>query len=303
MKSDFQNFFTEASQVLYDRQEPLRLALVSLLADGHLLLEDTPGSGKTTFALTLAKLLGLGFRRVQMTSDLLPADVLGSSIFDRERNELRFHEGPIFSHVLLADELNRASPRAQSAFLEAMEERQVSSEGQTRPLPKPFFVIATQNPYDSSGTHPLPEGQLDRFLICLSLGFPSAAAESRLFQEGDPREKIPLLPSLWDPLRLIPLQEAVKKVKISPTLASYLQALVAATRLDRRTHVLSPRAGQHAARAARAWAFLEGRDFALPEDVKKIAPAVWGHRLGGNEGSQRGRERVYELLERVSVPI
>lgn len=300
MRKIFEDLLVESEKVLFDRREALTLALISLLAKGHLLLEDSPGVGKTSFALGLSGLLHLPFRRIQMTSDLMPADVLGTTVFQRESSQFLFKPGPIFSSLVLADELNRASPRTQSAFLEAMEERQVTHEGQTQILPRPFFVIATQNPLDQAGTHLLPSGQLDRFLICLTLGPPGKDAEMRLYREGDPRERIKELKALLSPQDILEFQSQVEKVAFSETLATYLHDLISSTRLSGAG--LSPRAGQHAALAARARAFLEGRDFALPEDLQFVAPWVWGHRLGEGQ-SVEGREKVRRLLQQVRVPL
>ncbi|MBX2988217.1 MAG: AAA family ATPase [Bdellovibrionaceae bacterium] len=290
---------TQARPVLFDREKSLETALAGLLARGHLLIEDLPGVGKTSFALVLAKLLGLHFRRLQMTNDLLPADVLGSMVFSSPQGVFEFRPGPVFTEVLLVDELNRASPRTQSAFLEAMEERAVSVDGVTRSLPAVFFVLATQNPEDQVGTSALPEGQLDRFMMSLQLGFPSRDAEMRLLQEEDPREKITALAPLANAQSLRQAQEEVAKVSLSPHLAHYVRELLEGARRD--GFLLSPRAGQHLARVARAFAWMAERDRVLPEDVKRAAPAVWGHRTG--LGARQGAEKVAEWLQRTPIPL
>ena len=258
----------------------MRLCLACLLARGHLLIEDVPGVGKTTLAHALARTLGLDFHRIQFTSDLLPADILGAAIYDRESAKFSFHPGPIFAQVILADEINRASPKAQSALLEAMEEGQVSIEGETRPLPAPFFVIATQNPGDQVGAFPLPESQLDRFLLRIRLGFPDHAAERALLRGQDRRELLVNLPAVLDPARFMQLQQTVLAVSVSDALLDYLQALLAASRVDSRFAAgLSPRAGLGLLHAAQAWAYLQGRAFVQPEDVQAVLPALVPHRL------------------------
>ena len=269
-----------ANRIILGKDAQVRLALACLLARGHLLIEDLPGVGKTTLAHTLARLLGLQFSRIQFTSDMLPADVIGLSIFDRERSEFRFLPGPIFSQVLLADEINRATPKTQSALLEAMEERQVTVEGATRPLPEPFFVIATQNPSTQIGTFPLPESQLDRFLIRLELGYPDRAAERALLEGGGRRDVPPELTAALTPEQIAPLQDAAASVHTSPALLDYVQALIEATRNSPRfIHGLSPRAALALLAAARAWAFIAGRSMVLPEDVQAVLPGVACHRL------------------------
>ena len=284
--------------VVLGQPETVRLALACLLADGHLLIEDLPGVGKTTLAQALARALGLGFRRVQFTSDLLPADILGGPVL--REGELVFEPGPVFTHVLLADEINRASPRTQSALLEAMEERQVSgADGETRPLPAPFLVVATQNPYHLAGTHPLPESQLDRFLMRLRLGFPPAEAERRLLAEGPRLEAAAALAPVMDPATVRTAQAAVRSVHAAPALLDYVQALLAASRGDFAPG-LSPRAGLALMAAARAWAWLEGRGSIVPDDVQAVFVPVAGHRLAG--GGEEGDHAAQTLLERVPVP-
>lgn len=287
--------------ILLGKDRQVRLALCGLLARGHLLIEDIPGMGKTTLAHALARILGLSYRRIQFTNDMLPADVLGYSLFDRQAGGLVFHPGPIFAQVVLADEINRASPRTQSALLEAMEERQVSIEGETRPLPKPFFVIATQNPVEQGGTFPLPESQLDRFLMRISLGYPDPAAERALLEGEDRRALTDRLGPMMDADRLAALQEQVDAVTASPALLDYLQRLLTQSRqMPGVLYGLSPRAGLGLLRAARAWALMAGRQHVLPDDVQAVFPSIAGHRLEQGE-SGKSEVRVRELLTRVPV--
>jgi len=269
-----------AGRIILGQERQLRLALACLLARGHLLIEDLPGMGKTTLAQVLARQLGLDFQRIQFTSDMLPADVLGVSIFDRAAQAFTFHPGPIFAQVVLADEINRATPKTQSALLEAMEERQVTTEGVTRPLPEPFFVIATQNPACQVGTFPLPESQLDRFLLRIELGYPDRAAERELLTGADRRELLAALAPAVTAAELHALQMQVRQVHAAGPLIDYIQALVACSResADWRTG-LSPRAALALLASARAWAWLDGRDHVLPEDVQAVLPGVAGHRL------------------------
>jgi MoxR-like ATPase len=298
---------THLDRIVVGKHGPLKLALACLLARGHLLIEDIPGVGKSTLAQALAAVLGLQYTRVQFTSDLLPADVLGVSIFDVHAQTFRFHPGPIFSSVVLADEINRAPPKTQSALLEAMEERQVSQDGVTRPLPNPFFVIATQNPVEQIGAYPLPESQLDRFLMAIELGYPDAAAERDLLVGGDRRAQIPMLGALADPLTLLDWQREAALAHVSPALLDYVQALLAASRGNIGGGVdtggrrgLSPRAGLLLMAAARAWALLSGRPMVLPEDVQAVFSAVAGHRLAG--GARNGALHAQALLRSVAVP-
>lgn len=275
-----------ANQIILGKEEQIRLALACLLARGHLLIEDLPGVGKTTLAHTLALLLGLQFSRIQFTSDMLPADVIGLSVYDRERSSFRFIPGALFAQVLLADEINRATPKTQSALLEAMEERQVTADGETHRLPEPFFVIATQNPSTQIGTFPLPESQLDRFLMRIELGYPERAAERALLESGGRRQRLAELNACLTPEVLHLLQEQASAVHTAAPLYDYLQALIEGTRSSPDyAHGLSPRAGLALLAAARAWALLEGRDTVLPEDVQAVLPSVACHRLrlaGGN---------------------
>lgn len=306
MTLDLHRTLASLGTVVLGKERQLKLALTCLLARGHLLIEDVPGVGKTTLALALAKVLGLSFQRVQFTSDLLPADILGVSVFERDavsgNGSFRFHPGPIFSQVVLADEVNRASPKTQSALLEAMEERQVSVEGATRPLPDPFFVLATQNPADQIGVFPLPESQMDRFLMRLSMGFPPRAAERALLLEQDRRTLLAEMPATLTPAQLREAQTAVGKIVTTPALVDYLLALIEATRRHPGLKQgLSPRAGLALRRAAQAWALLEGRSGVIPEDVQAVFPAVAGHRLIAAE-RERAAPTAESILEAVAIP-
>ncbi|MFS8136911.1 MAG: AAA family ATPase [Thermomonas sp.] len=272
----------QVNTLVLGKPQQVRLAFVALLADGHLLIEDLPGLGKTTLAHAMAATLGLAFQRVQFTSDLLPADILGVSVYEAQTRRFEFHQGPVFTQVLLADEINRAPPRTQSALLEAMAEHQVSIDGQTRQLPEPFLVIATQNPVDLAGTYPLPDSQLDRFLLRLALGYPDEAAERALLSGIDRRELIAQVSPLLDAEQVIALRRAVHGVHASDALIGYVQALMARSRNHPGVRVgLSPRAGLALLRAARAHALLLGRAHALPEDVQALFAAVAEHRLVG----------------------
>ncbi|HRH80131.1 MAG TPA: AAA family ATPase [Thiobacillaceae bacterium] len=298
----FPQVLAQLDAAVLGKSRQTRLALACLLARGHLLIEDLPGVGKTTLAHALAHTLGLEFKRIQFTSDLLPADVLGYSVFDRDSGGFRFHPGPIFSQLILADEINRATPKAQSALLEAMEEGQVTLEGVTRPLPNPFFVIATQNPFTQAGVYPLPESQLDRFLMRLTLGYPDRAAERALLAGGNRAPAA--MDALLEPAALSAIQAEVERVRLADPLLDYIQALVEHTRAAGRfLHGLSPRAGLGIARAARAWAWLGGRDYAVPEDVQAVFPAVAGHRLLDAEGlAGDGDAAVNGVLATVAIP-
>jgi len=293
-----------AGQVILGKTRQIRLAMACILAKGHLLIEDVPGVGKTTLSHALARLLGLDYQRIQFTSDLLPADVIGVAIFDRETSSFRFHPGPIFAQIILADEINRASPKAQSALLEAMEEHQVTAEGETRKLPEPFFVIATQNPMHQVGTFPLPESQLDRFLMRINLGYPDAKAERELLKGADRRDLISKLEPAITAAQLMELQKTVPTMQVTDALLDYVQQLINHTRHSPRfTQGLSPRAGVAILRAAQAWALMEGRRQVLPEDVQAILPAVVGHRLHGNaEAVKGGFDPAKELITSVPIP-
>ena len=284
----------------------IRQALACLLAGGHLLLEDVPGVGKTTLSHALAISLGLSFNRVQFTSDLLPADVAGISVYEREKNGFVFHPGPIFTQVLLADEINRATPKTQSGLLEAMEERQVTADGVTRPLPEPFFVIATQNPMHQVGTFPLPESQLDRFLMCVTLGYPDPAAERALLMGEDRRAMLKSLSAAMTPAELADAQRSLRTIHTSPALIDYVHALVLASRQNGSfAEGLSPRAALALVQASRAWAALEGRDHVIPEDVQAVLVPVCAHRLRPLKSSHgaalASRELVLQLQKAVPV--
>ena len=304
-----QDVVRQVATVILGKQEAICLALSCLLARGHLLIEDLPGMGKTTLAHALARSLGLDYQRIQFTSDMLPADILGAAIFQRDEygsHGFTFHPGPIFNQLILADEINRATPKTQSALLEAMEERQVTAEGETRPLPEPFFVIATQNPSEQVGTFPLPESQLDRFLMRLQLGYPDQQAERALLEGIDRRDILPNLPVSLTPSQLSTVQTVLPDIHVAPNLLDYLQALLNATRQSPLLYNgLSPRAGLGLLRAARAWALLKQRDYVIPEDIQTILPTVIGHRLQPNEiGRERSiDELVNSLVTSVPVPL
>jgi MoxR-like ATPase len=293
-----------AGRVILGKDREIRQAVACLLAGGHLLIEDLPGVGKTTLAHALARLLGLAFSRIQFTSDLLPADITGVSIYERERGQFRFLPGPVFSQLVLADEINRATPKTQSALLEAMEERQVTVEGETRALPEPFFVIATQNPSHQIGTFPLPESQLDRFLMRIELGYPDRNAERALLVAGGQRALADQLTPMIKAVELPALQREVLAVRAAEPLIDYVQALVEATRRDAAfQHGLSPRAGLALLAAARAWAWLDGREMVLPDDVQAVLPAVARHRLRATQGTGTARaEDITALLHAVPIP-
>lgn len=303
--SPFAAVFEQADRVILGKSRQIRLALTCLLAGGHLLIEDIPGVGKTTLAHTLARLLGLEFNRIQFTSDLLPADILGVSIFERTSGAFRFHPGPIFSRLVLADEVNRATPKTQSALLEAMEERQVTLEGETRPLPQPFFVIATQNPAHQIGTFPLPESQMDRFLMRLTLGYPDRAAERALLAGEDRRQLAATLPAVLDPDRLQTFQAEITGIHAAPALIDYVQALAEYSRTSGDFEAgLSPRAALGLLAAARAWAWLDDRDHVLPEDIQAVLPAVTAHRLRPAPGATSLSADMLgrRLIEAVPLP-
>ena len=294
-----------AEQVVFGKSAEIRLALACLLARGHLLIEDLPGVGKTTLAHLLARLMGVDFKRIQFTSDLLPADVLGVYVYEREAARFTFHPGPIFTHVVLADEINRATPRAQSALLEAMEERQVTIENETHRLPQPFFVIATQNPSDQIGTFPLPESQLDRFLMCISLGYPDRRAERALLSASDRRVALSELAPVLGHQELLVLQDKVDGVHVSDALLDYVQDLLDYSRRAPQFGCgLSPRAGLALLRAARAWALIDGRSHVLPDDIQAVLPSVAVHRLrpvDTTRGVDAGFVRE-QLLSAVPIP-
>ncbi len=305
MSQNLNNVIRQAEQIILGKPQQIRLALTCLLARGHLLIEDLPGVGKTTLAHVLARTLGLQFQRIQFTSDLLPADILGVSVYQRDSSKFEFHPGPIFAQMILADEINRATPKAQSALLEAMEEQQVTIEGTTRALPAPFFVIATQNPSYQAGTFALPESQLDRFLMRIQMGYPDAQAERGLLSGVDRREIVAQLSPQMESSELITLQKRARAVFVSPALLDYVQAILRYTReAARYTHGLSPRAGLALLSAARAWALLDERDAVIPEDVQAVLPGVTSHRLQavGEYSKQNGDTLVRELIEAIAIP-
>jgi len=292
-----------ANCIILGKERELRLALTCLIARGHLLIEDVPGVGKTTLAHVIARLSGLQFQRIQFTSDLLPADIIGVSIFDRDTGSFRFHPGPVFAQLILADEINRATPKTQSALLEAMEERQVTADGETHVLPEPFFVIATQNPSHQIGTFPLPESQLDRFLMRIRLGYPDRGAERALLMGEDRRELLERQNAVIRPEDLLTLQRAAHGVTVAERLVDYVQALLGGTRHSPElAGGLSPRAGLGLLAAARAWALIDGRDHVLPEDVQTVFPHVAGHRLhAAGDGRSAAPELLAQLVRDVAV--
>jgi MoxR-like ATPase len=296
-------FTKQIREIIVGKSGAIKLAVACLLARGHLLIEDIPGVGKTTLSQTLARSLGLAFQRIQFTSDLLPADILGNSIFDRDEQRFVFHQGPLFSQVVLIDEVNRATAKTQSALLEAMEEHHISADGVTYELPQPFFVIATQNPQHQVGTFPLPESQLDRFLMRIELGVPDRASERAMLLGMDRREMLKELKPVFTPETLIDIQERVRKVHTSSALLDYLQDLLDASR-QRHSTGLSPRAGLAMLHASQAWALMNGREMVLPEDIQAVGVAVMAHRLGHDieQPGQSGRTLADALLQSVPVP-
>jgi MoxR-like ATPase len=292
------------SSVLLGKDKQIRLALACLFANGHLLIEDLPGMGKTLLSHILAQVLGLEFNRIQFTSDLLPSDVIGVSIFDKNTSTFRFMPGPVFSQVLLADEINRATPKSQSALLEVMEEKNVTVDGETHPLPKPFFVIATQNPATQTGTYPLPESQMDRFLMRIELGYPDKETERKLLVDGDQRKKLETLQAVISTEKLISIQEQVEKIKVTDTLLDYLQRLVEYSRKESEfAFGLSPRGSLSLLRAAKAWALIHKRNHVIPEDLQQVLPSVVEHRLRGSSDftGHGGISLAQKLLTGVDV--
>lgn len=304
LNSQLKALVDQISTIIVGKRAQIEDCVACLLAGGHLLIEDVPGVGKTTLAHALAVSLGLRFSRSQFTADLMPSDLIGVSVYERSKETFVFHQGPVFAQVLLADEINRAGPKTQSALLEAMEEHQVTVEGETRALPEPFFVIATQNPTDQLGTYPLPESQLDRFLMCLTLGYPDARSERALLSGQDRREAIHSLGAVMTPVELLAAQKVVQAVHASDALLDYLQALIAATRSGRWfVEGLSPRAGIAVLRAAKARALLSERDYVAADDVQAVLPQTIAHRLVPAAGAGRGRvEQVRAMLDAVAVP-
>lgn len=306
MKADvISRVIQQVNTVVLGKPREVKLAVACLLAKGHLLIEDLPGMGKTTLANALAKSVGLSFQRVQFTSDLMPSDVLGVSIYRQDQQNFEFKPGPLFTHILLADEINRTTPKTQSALLEAMEERQVTVEGETRPLPSPFFVIATQNPFNQMGTFPLPESQMDRFLMCISLGYPDPAVERKLLKGEDQRALLQTLSAATSQEQLKQLQAHVTEVKIADALVDYVQKLVHATRHHARIECgLSPRGAIALMRSAQSWALVENRDYVIPDDVQAVFVAVTAHRLSCHSdqgGHREGRVIAQEILDKTDV--
>jgi MoxR-like ATPase len=303
LKNQVDAFTNQICEVIVGKSGAVKLAVACLLARGHLLIEDIPGVGKTTLSQALARSLGLLFQRIQFTSDLLPADILGNSIFDRDEQRFVFHHGPLFSQVVLIDEVNRATAKTQSALLEAMEEHHISADGTTYPLPEPFFVIATQNPQHQIGTFPLPESQLDRFLMRIELGVPDRTSERAMLLGMDRRDMLKELKPVFAPDTLLEIQQAVRKVHTSPALLDYLQDILDASR-QRHSSGLSPRAGLALLHASQAWALMNGRDMVLPEDLQAVGVSVMGHRLGHDieQTGQSGRTLAETLLRTVPVP-
>jgi MoxR-like ATPase len=292
------------SRIILGKDEQIRLALTCLVARGHLLIEDLPGVGKTTLAHAIAQVMGLDFQRIQFTSDLLPADVLGVAVYERERAVFEFHQGPIFSNFILADEINRATPKTQSALLEAMEESQVTVDGETRDLPQPFFVIATQNPMHQVGTYALPESQLDRFLMRLHLGFPDRQAERELLQGEERRDMIEHIKPVLDGSQLISVQKQAAGIHVADALLDYVQSLLEFTRNSPMFEFgLSPRGGLALLNSARALALIDGREFVLPEHIKQVLPAVVNHRLvNTSDELEKNKQTAADFIS-ASVPV
>ncbi|MCX7960882.1 MAG: MoxR family ATPase [Burkholderiales bacterium] len=302
-RSPLARVFEAANRIVLGKELQIRLALACVLARGHLLIEDMPGVGKTVLAQVIARTLGLAFHRIQFTSDMLPADIVGVSVYERESGGFKFLPGPIFAQVILADEINRATPKTQSALLEAMEEHQVTVEGETRRLPEPFFVIATQNPAEQVGTFPLPESQLDRFLMRIELGYPGREAERALLAGADRRELLASLEPCMTPAELIALQGEVREVHVAPALLDYVQALVEHTRRSPQFQTgLSPRAALGLVQSARAWALIDGRDKVIPEDVQAVLPGIAAHRLRPAGETARGLDVGAALIAAVPIP-
>ncbi|KAA1155289.1 MoxR family ATPase [Pseudoalteromonas sp. FUC4] len=301
MHSTVTAIIEDLSSVIFGKQQQIKLALTCLFSEGHLLIEDLPGMGKTTLSHALSAVLGLSYQRIQFTSDLLPADILGTNVFNSTEHSFTFHKGPIFSQVVLADEINRAGPKTQSALLEAMEEQQVTVDGKKYTLPNPFFVIATQNPLYQSGTYPLPESQLDRFLMRISLGFPPKEAEKRLILNMQKRD-YSQLPKRIDQQELAAIQTQISQITLSSPVIDYIIELVNYTRTSNAfAGSLSPRASMALAKAARSWAFIDGRDFVMPEDVQAVFASVCQHRLSLHNES--GEAQVNDILKNVLVPV
>ena len=301
MQSSVKAIIEDLSDVIFGKQKQIKLALTCLFSEGHLLIEDLPGMGKTTLSHGLAAVLGLSYQRIQFTSDLLPADILGTNVFNSNDHSFTFHKGPIFSQVVLADEINRTGPKTQSALLEAMEEQQITVDGKKYSLPDPFFVIATQNPLYKSGTYPLPESQLDRFLMRISLGFPQKEAEKRLILNMQKRD-YSQLPKRIDKQQLKQIQAQISEVTLSTPVVDYIIELVNYTRSSNAfASSLSPRASIALAKASKSWAYIDGRDYVIPEDIQAVFKSVCQHRLGLHNES--GEAQVNDILNAVPVPV
>ena len=292
-----------ANTIISGKEDQLKLAIACLLAKGHLLIEDLPGMGKTTLAHLLAKLFGLNYSRIQFTSDMLPADIIGVSIFDRNTTEFRFHPGPVFSQLVLADEINRATAKTQSALLEAMEEQQITMDGETYNLDDPFFVIATQNPQTQTGTFPLPESQLDRFLMRIVLGYPDRQTERGILSGADRRELLKTITPVFSTEQLVQMQQQIREVHISSALLDYVQDILQFSRHSQYFLTgLSPRAGLALLRAAQAWAFIHNREMVIPDDIKAVLPSIILHRLVVREDQNQNEQQVMSLFDEIAIP-
>ena len=299
VQQEIASLLSAANRILLGKDDKIKLAVTALFSNGHLLINDLPGVGKTTLANLIARLFGLRFQRIQFTSDLLPADITGVSIFNRTNNRFEFHPGPVFAQLVLADEINRATPKTQSALLEAMEERQVSVDGKTRKLDAPFFVIATQNPTEQAGTFPLPESQLDRFLLSIDLGYPDRRSERAMLGNADPRRLLGSVETAIDKDKLVKFQESSERVHCADALLDYVQSIIEYSRTSPKfINGYSPRAAMGIVRAARSWAFIHGRDAVVPEDVQAIIPATL-HHLRANGGKVNAWE---DILNQVAIP-
>ncbi|WP_394201946.1 AAA family ATPase [Shewanella waksmanii] len=298
-QSALTTLFNQLATVLIGKPEQIKLAVSCILAKGHLLIEDLPGMGKTSLSHGLAQSFGLSYQRIQFTSDMLPADILGVSIFDKTQSEFVFHPGPIFKQMVLSDEINRASPKTQSALLEAMAEQQITVDGITHYLPTPFFVIATQNPVEQSGTFPLPESQLDRFMMRISIGYPSKEAEFAMLRANAASQSSQDLPQCVTPLALKEMQQQVDDISVSDALLNYILALIEASRNLDEGYGLSPRASKALLQATKAWAYIEGRTYAVPEDVQAVFAAVAEHRIR-HTSQQQGQALSQTLLDNVN---
>ncbi len=299
----FSPLLRTANTIISGKEEQTKLAIACLLAKGHLLIEDLPGMGKTTLAHLLAKLFGLNYSRIQFTSDMLPADIIGVSVFDRNATEFQFHPGPVFSQLVLADEINRATAKTQSALLEAMEEQQITTDGKTYPLNDPFFVIATQNPQNQTGTFPLPESQLDRFLMRIVLGYPDRQTERGILSGADRRDLLQEIKPVFSTQELIHMQQQIRNVHISSALLDYVQDILQFSRYNQHfLNGLSPRAGLALLRAAQAWAFIHNREMVIPDDIKAILPAVILHRLVARDNHNANDQHITQLFNELAIP-